>query len=114
MRISPRTGCWIVYKTLYNQMHQLIAYELMSANDAPERDPKDWILEGSNDGGSTWCVLDKQTSQVFEERFQRKSYKITTPGFQANLFRFRFLSVRDVNSTSRLQLGSIDLYRSHQ
>ncbi|XP_010440773.1 PREDICTED: peptide-N(4)-(N-acetyl-beta-glucosaminyl)asparagine amidase [Camelina sativa] len=106
-------GCWIVYKTLYNQMHQLIAYELMSANDAPERDPKDWVLEGSNDGGPTWCVLDKQTCQVFEERFQRKSYKITTPGFQANLFRFRFLSVRDVNSTSRLQLGSIDLYRSH-
>ncbi|KAL1190930.1 Peptide-N(4)-(N-acetyl-beta-glucosaminyl)asparagine amidase [Cardamine amara subsp. amara] len=104
-------GCWIVYKTLYNQMHQLIAYELMSANDAPERDPKDWVLEGSSDGGSTWSVLDKQTCQVFEERFQRKSYKITSPGFQANLFRFRFLAIRDVNSTSRLQLGSIDLYR---
>ncbi|KAJ0253861.1 Peptide-N(4)-(N-acetyl-beta-glucosaminyl)asparagine amidase [Hirschfeldia incana] len=106
-------GCWIMYKTLYNQMQELIAYELMSANDAPERDPKDWVLEGSNDGGSTWHVLDKQTSQVFEERFQRKSYKITSPGFQANLFRFRFLCVRDVNSTSRLQLGSIDLYKSH-
>ncbi|CAH2044606.1 unnamed protein product [Thlaspi arvense] len=107
-------GCWIVYKTLYNQMQQLIAYELMSANDAPERDPKDWVLEGSSDSGSTWHVLDKQTCQVFEERFQRKSYKITSPGFQANLFRFRFLCVRDVNSTSRLQLGSIDLYRSQQ
>ncbi|CAA7058789.1 unnamed protein product, partial [Microthlaspi erraticum] len=108
-------GCWIMYKTLYNQMQQLIAYELMSANDAPERDPKDWVLEGSSDGGSTWQVLDKQTCQVFEERFQRKSYKISTsPGFQANLFRFRFLCVRDVNSTSRLQLGSIDLYRSHR
>uniref|UniRef100_A0A1J3JQJ4 Peptide-N(4)-(N-acetyl-beta-glucosaminyl)asparagine amidase n=1 Tax=Noccaea caerulescens TaxID=107243 RepID=A0A1J3JQJ4_NOCCA len=107
-------GCWIMYKTLYNQMQQLIAYELMSANDAPERDPKDWVVEGSSDGGSTWHVLDKQTGQVFEERFQRKSYKITSPGFQANLFRFRFLCVRDVNSTSRLQLGSIDLYRSHR
>ncbi|ESQ32337.1 hypothetical protein EUTSA_v10003714mg [Eutrema salsugineum] len=106
-------GCWIVYKTLYNQVQQLIAYELMSANDAPERDPKDWVLEGSNDGGSTWHVLDKQTNQVFEERFQRKSYKITSPGIQANIFRFRFLCGRDVNSTSRLQLGSIDLYRSH-
>ncbi|KAL0737919.1 hypothetical protein Bca4012_014129 [Brassica carinata] len=105
-------GCWIMYKTLYNQMQELIAYELMSANDAPERDPKDWVLEGSNDGGSTWHVLDKQTCQVFEERFQRKSYKITSPGFQANLFRFRFLCVRDVDSTSRLQLGSIDLYKS--
>ncbi|CAG7860018.1 unnamed protein product [Brassica rapa] len=39
--------------------------------------------------------------------------KITSPGFQANLFRFRLLCVRDVNSTSRLQLGSIDLYRIH-
>ncbi|CAH8299180.1 unnamed protein product [Eruca vesicaria subsp. sativa] len=105
-------GCWIMYKTLYNQVQELVAYELMSANDAPERDPKDWVLEGSNDGGSTWQVLDKQTSQVFDERFQRKSYKITSPGFQANLFRFRFLCVRDVNSTSRLQLGSIDLYKS--
>ncbi|CAN6911601.1 unnamed protein product [Brassica oleracea] len=106
-------GCWIMYKTLYNQVQELIAYEIMSANDAPERDPKDWVLEGSNDGGSTWHVIDKQTSQVFEERFQRKSYKITSPGFQANLFRFRFLCVRDVNSTSRLQLGSIDLYKRH-
>ncbi|VVA96696.1 unnamed protein product [Arabis nemorensis] len=105
-------GCWIVYKALNKQMHQLVAYELMSANDAPERDPKDWVLEGSSDGGSSWSVLDKQTCQVFEERFQRKSYKITSPGSQANLFRFRFLAVRDVNSTSRLQLGSIDLYRS--
>lgn len=23
-------------------MHELVAYELMSANDAPERDPMDW------------------------------------------------------------------------
>lgn len=23
-------------------MFELVAYELMSANDAPERDPKDW------------------------------------------------------------------------
>ncbi|CAN8255632.1 unnamed protein product [Cochlearia groenlandica] len=106
-------GCWIVYKTLYKQMHQVIAYEIMSANDAPERDPKDWVLEGSSDGGSTWHVLDKQTSQVFENRFQRKSYKITTSTFQANLFRFRFLCVRDVNATSRLQLGSIDLYNNN-
>lgn len=23
-------------------MHELVTYELMSANDAPERDPRDW------------------------------------------------------------------------
>lgn len=35
-------GCWIIYKTKGGQMHDLEAYELMSANDAPERDPMDW------------------------------------------------------------------------
>ncbi|XP_019440498.1 PREDICTED: peptide-N(4)-(N-acetyl-beta-glucosaminyl)asparagine amidase isoform X3 [Lupinus angustifolius] len=103
-------GCWVVYKTFDKKMFELVAYELMSANDAPERDPMDWILEGSNDEGISWHVLDKQTSQSFEDRFQRKTYTIKSASFPSNLFRFRFLAVRDVQSTSRLQIGSIDLY----
>lgn len=35
-------GCWIKYKVSDNLMHELVAYEIMSANDAPERDPMDW------------------------------------------------------------------------
>jgi peptide-N4-(N-acetyl-beta-glucosaminyl)asparagine amidase len=91
-------------------MHELVAYEIMSANDVPERDPMNWVVEGSNDGGSTWHVLDKQTSQMFEDRFQRRTFKITSVGLQFNVFRFRFLAVKDVESNPRLQLGSIDLY----
>ncbi|KAK9292289.1 hypothetical protein L1049_020253 [Liquidambar formosana] len=105
-------GCWIIYKVQDNQMHELVAYELMSANDAPERDPMDWVVEGSDDGGSSWRVLDKQTSQMFENRFQRRTFKIQSVGHLSNAFRFRFLAVRDVQSTSRLQVGSIDLYAS--
>ncbi|XP_028119143.1 peptide-N(4)-(N-acetyl-beta-glucosaminyl)asparagine amidase [Camellia sinensis] len=105
-------GCWIVYKVLDNQMHELVAYELMSANDAPERDPMDWVLEGSDDGGSSWRALDKQSSQMFKNRFERKTFKIRSVGFLANAFRFRFLAVRDRQATSRFQLGSIDLYAS--
>ncbi|KAB1228227.1 Peptide-N(4)-(N-acetyl-beta-glucosaminyl)asparagine amidase [Morella rubra] len=105
-------GCWITYKVADNKMYELVAYELMSANDAPERDPMDWVVEGSGDGGSSWHLLDKQTSQTFEARFQRKTYKITSVGLLFNVFRFRFLAVRDVQSTSRLQVGSIDLYAS--
>ncbi|KAM1549601.1 hypothetical protein ACFX1Z_010628 [Malus domestica] len=103
-------GCWIMYKVSENQMHELVAYELMSANDVPERDPMDWVVEGSNDEGSSWHLLDKQTSQVFDSRFQRKTFQIASQGFLANAFRFRFLAVKDVQSNSRLQLGSIDLY----
>ncbi|MED6123556.1 peptide-N4-(N-acetyl-beta- glucosaminyl)asparagine amidase [Stylosanthes scabra] len=99
-----------MYRTSGNKMFELAAYELMSANDAPERDPMDWVLEGSNDKGISWRVLDNRTSQFFEERFQRREFLINSESFQANLFRFRFLAVRDVHSNSRLQLGSIDLY----
>lgn len=31
-----------MYKLPDNQMQELVAYELMSANDALERDPMDW------------------------------------------------------------------------
>ncbi|KAK7397300.1 hypothetical protein VNO78_18468 [Psophocarpus tetragonolobus] len=103
-------GCWVMYKTFNNKMFELVAYELMSANDAPERDPMDWILEGSNDKGISWKVLDKQTSQFFEDRFQRRTYTISSASSPCTVFRFRFLAVRDSRSNSRLQIGSIDLY----
>ncbi|KAH7543670.1 hypothetical protein FEM48_Zijuj02G0209900 [Ziziphus jujuba var. spinosa] len=97
-------GCWIMYKVSDNQKHKLAAYELMSANDAPETDPMDWVLEGSNDGGSTWHLLDERISQMFDDRFQRRTFKVASIDLLSDLFRFRFLAVRDVNSTSR-ELG---------
>jgi len=48
-------------------------YTFTSANDSPERDPKDWDLEGSNDGTS-WIQLDNRSSETFDSRQQTKSY----------------------------------------
>ncbi|KAJ8572995.1 hypothetical protein K7X08_009506 [Anisodus acutangulus] len=73
-------GFWIIYQVVGNRMVELVAYELMSANDAPERDPKDWVLEGSENGGSSWHLLDKRTSQMFDKRFQRKTFTVSSPG----------------------------------
>ncbi|KAK4759367.1 hypothetical protein SAY87_022498 [Trapa incisa] len=103
-------GCWLIYKLPGNQKQELMAYELMSANDVPERDPKDWIVEGSEDDGTSWHVLDRQTSQIFESRFQRRTFMVKSTGLQSNTFRFRFLATKDTQSNSRLQIGSIDLY----
>ncbi len=50
-------------------------YALTSANDAAERDPKDWTLRGSNDG-TNWTELDKQAGQSFGARFERKEYQL--------------------------------------
>ncbi|PWA80807.1 peptide-N-glycanase 1 [Artemisia annua] len=81
-------GCWLIYKAMGDQLYELCSYELMSANDAPERDPKNWVVEGSDDCGSSWKILDEQTSQMFDNRFQRKVYKVKLQGFFANVFRY--------------------------
>ncbi|CAN6453814.1 unnamed protein product [Victoria cruziana] len=104
-------GCWIEYRTLNGEMHELQAYELMSASDAPERDPMDWVLEGSNDMGFSWFILDTRSSQMFQERFMRKAFMIEpSKKCRSNAFRFRFLAVFDSKATSRMQVGSIDFY----
>lgn len=33
---------WIMYKLPDGYKHTLVAYDIVSANDAPERDPMDW------------------------------------------------------------------------
>ncbi|MFI6073363.1 GH92 family glycosyl hydrolase [Actinoplanes sp. NPDC051343] len=56
-----------------------VKYYLTSANDAPERDPSAWQLQGSADG-TAWTTLDSRTGQDFAERFQTKAYDIAGPG----------------------------------
>jgi glucose/arabinose dehydrogenase/type 1 glutamine amidotransferase len=48
-------------------------YALTSANDFPGRDPKNWTLQGSQDGKS-WSDLDKRTGESFPQRAQTKEY----------------------------------------
>ncbi|AGZ44993.1 alpha-1,2-mannosidase [Actinoplanes friuliensis DSM 7358] len=57
---------------------EVIKYALTSANDSPERDPRDWTLQGSTDG-ETWTTVDTQTGQTFTERFQTKTYTVADP-----------------------------------
>ena len=51
-------------------------YSLTSANDAPDRDPSAWTLEGSDDG-QTWVVLDTRNNESFSDRFQTHTYNFT-------------------------------------
>ncbi|CAK9136042.1 unnamed protein product [Ilex paraguariensis] len=90
---------------------------IASTADASIQTPKFgilWVVEGSDDGGSTWRVLDKQTSQMFTKRFQRKTFEIQSQGVLSNAFRLSFLAVRDKQATSRFQIGSIDLFARSQ
>ncbi|MFY1699773.1 ThuA domain-containing protein [Solwaraspora sp. WMMA2101] len=48
-------------------------YALTSANDFPGRDPRDWTLQGSNDG-ENWTDLDRRTGQSFPQRFLTRQF----------------------------------------
>ena len=56
------------------------AYSLATANDSAPRDPKSWIVEGSNDGTS-WVRLDSRQDITWQSRYQRKVFDFpnTTP-----------------------------------
>ena len=85
----------------------LSGYALTSANDYPVRDPRDWQLLGSNDGGKTWDVLDVRTNQVFANRFERREYLLARP-FTYGRFRLRISEVADFQAANCVQLAEIE------
>jgi|GEM_PF-728713 len=77
---DPTTKYYISYAAVWVQYQStapvvVAQYTITSANDSPSRDPKDWTLQGSNNG-SSWTVLDTQSGQAFATRFLTKSYLI--------------------------------------
>src|SRR5882724_8711909 len=82
-------------------------YALTSANDFPLRDPQDWRLLASNDGGKTWVTLDKRTGEIFSERHQRRVFHITN-SVAFNLYRLQIDRVRDAAAANAVQLAEIE------
>ena len=93
-RITVGDEVWLRYVSTKNA--RITSYTIASANDAPDRDPKNWVLEGSNDG-NTWTVIDTQTDQVFNNRFEPKSYAVYNNQV-FGIFRLRVQSLKSANS----------------
>lgn len=82
---AVRWGCQIfdqslVYGSSFLRFSPLI-YSFILFNSAGR------IVEGSEDGGSSWHLLDEQTNQIFDNRFQRRSFFVTKTGLLSNTFR---------------------------
>ncbi|WP_420982634.1 hypothetical protein [Chitinophaga sp. 30R24] len=58
----------------YQDAVRIDAYTLTSANDADDRDPKDWQLLGSNDQ-SEWTTLDTRVGETFDARKKTIRYE---------------------------------------
>ncbi|MEY9094199.1 basic secretory protein-like protein [Paenibacillus sp. RC84] len=81
------------------------SYSITAAEDFPERDPKSWVLKGSNDG-STWTVLDTRQNEAFTYRNQTKSYSF------ANTSSFKYFKFDSITNQSGgiLQISEIKLF----
>ncbi len=79
-------------------------YSLTSANDHPEADPVQWILEGSADG-KTWIELDRQNpGKPFEQRKEKKTFPISHPS-SLRFYRFSFQSAGHDFQIQEIELG---------
>lgn len=60
------------------EAQKLDAYAITSGNDAPERDPANWVFQGSNDG-SNWVTLDTKTGYTFIGRQETVRFDLENP-----------------------------------
>ncbi|MBE7175929.1 MAG: DUF1735 domain-containing protein [Mucilaginibacter polytrichastri] len=79
-------------------------YTLISGNDGPDRDPKNWQLLGSNDGVN-WTVLDTRNEEKFALRGQTNTYTFD------NKVKFQYykLDITANNGGGLFQLGEWSL-----
>ncbi|MFB9909717.1 GH92 family glycosyl hydrolase [Allokutzneria oryzae] len=82
----------------------ITSYAVSSANDAPERDPKNWKLQGSQDG-KAWSDLDVQSGQAFPKRFETKKYELANTAAHKH---FRF-DISANNGGAATQFSEIQL-----
>ncbi len=93
---------WVRYEL--SEPIAVVHYALSSANDSPERDPRDWQLQGSHNG-TDWTTLDTQTNQDFSERFQTKEYRFDN----TEAFEFYRLNITANHSGGTIQLAELQL-----
>ncbi|MDL2256822.1 RICIN domain-containing protein [Bacteroidales bacterium OttesenSCG-928-I14] len=66
---------WVQYQA--DKAYVINRYCISSANDASARDPRSWVLSGSNDG-ETWTVIDEIAKNSFSGRQEEKSFDVET------------------------------------
>ncbi|MEU9407514.1 alpha-1,2-mannosidase [Streptomyces sp. NPDC048281] len=82
-------------------------YALVSAADAPDRDPRDWTLKGSHDGRH-WATLDRRSREVFADRHQRRGFTVAS-GTGAEYAHYR-LEITRTAGAPYLQLSRLSLF----
>jgi hypothetical protein len=103
--LTQHSAAWVQFRA--NTGNVVVKYTLTSANDVPARDPRNWTLQGSNNGTS-WTTLNTQTNQTFASRFLTKTYTFTN----STSYTYYRLNVTAVSSGSQMQLAEWEIFRN--
>jgi len=93
---------WIQYQA--PSSYVVKSYTITSANDAPERDPLSWTLQGSANG-SNWTTIDTRSNEDFPNRFQKRIFTFNN----TSAYTYYRLNLSN-NSGTILQLAEIELF----
>ena len=91
--------------TCASNSHAVSVYSLTSANDVPGRDPKNWTLQGTVNGGTTWSSI-STASGYFSNRFEQRAWLATN---SAPFSAYR-LNISANNRDVDTQLAELRLY----
>ncbi|NHC14619.1 glycoside hydrolase family 92 protein [Motilibacter sp. E257] len=97
---SVAAPVWLQYRL--SKPAVVVKYAMTSGNDEPGRDPRDWTVQGSNDG-TNWTVLDTQTGQTWPAtpRGQRREFTIAN----TQAFTYYKLNITNNNGATIFQLA---------
>lgn len=84
---------------------------MTSSNDNPNNDPKNWILQGSNDN-TEWTDIDSQTEISFDSRCERKVFPVSQT--QAYKYFRLYVTARNSESVRGFQLAEWELFGTVQ
>ena len=92
---------------------------LFTANDAPERDPADYVIEGSNDGGVTFTPITTGTVVLPDDRnaaglainpMTQFNREVNFPNATAyTTYRFFVNNVKNNATANSMQVGEVQL-----
>ncbi len=81
----------------------ITGYRLTSANDSPERDPRDWVFEATNNG-TDWFALDSRSGETFSQRSQQRDFHCEL----SHSLRYR-LRITANNGGNEIQLAELGI-----
>lgn len=103
--LTQHAAAWVQFQS--STATAVVSYSITSANDVPNRDPRNWNLQGSNNGTS-WTTLNTQTAQTFASRLLKKTYTFTN----STTYTYYRLNVTAVQSGTQLQMSEWELVRN--